>query len=243
MKKLLLSSLMAGALAVGANAQDDFNKWSIDVNGGFNKAMAPLTPGYFSPTLNLGHADLGVRYMFNEKFGAKVDYGFGKFQESEGTPSFETNYYRVNLQGVANLGRMMNFETFTRSLGLLGHFGAGFGQITPQENTWADEDDQVYNFIAGLTGQVKLGERVSLNGDISTIIAGRQTIAFDGASSIDAIDPGFYGTNAVSWTGTLGLSFYLGGNDTHADWYVREDKYATKDELETQRNQRHVERL
>ncbi|WP_215224333.1 OmpA family protein [Echinicola shivajiensis] len=235
MKKLLLSTLMAGALAVGANAQDDFNKWSIDVNGGFNKPMAPITPGYYSPSLNLGHADLGVRYMFNEKFGAKLDYGFGKYQEADGTPEFETNYYRVNLQGVANLGRIMNFETFSRGFGLLGHFGAGFGRVTPQSNTWADFEDNVYNFITGLTAQVKLGNRVALNGDISTIIAGRQDVAFDGASSINAgTENGYYGANAVSWTGTLGLSFYLGGNSTHADWYIREDKYATKDELESQ---------
>ncbi|WP_200974577.1 OmpA family protein [Echinicola sp. 20G] len=235
MKKLLLSTLMVGALAVGANAQNDFNKWSIDVNGGFNKAMAPITPGYYSPTLNLGHADVGIRYMFNEKFGAKVDYGFGKYQEADGTPSFETNYYRVNLQGVANLGRIMNFETFSRSIGLLGHFGAGFGRVTPQENTWADFEDNVYNFIAGLTGQVKLGGRVALNGDISTVIAGRQDVAFDGASSIAVgANNGYYGANAVSWTGTLGLSFYLGGHSTHADWYIRDDMYATKSELENQ---------
>ncbi|GAB4107591.1 hypothetical protein GCM10028791_00370 [Echinicola sediminis] len=235
MKKLLLSTLMAGALAVGANAQDDFNKWSIDVNGGFNKSMAPITPGYHSPTLNIGHADIGVRYMFNEKFGAKLDYGLGKFQEAEGTPAFETNYFRANLQGVANLGRIMNFETFTRRLNLLGHFGAGLGRVTPQSNAWADFEDNVYNFIAGFTGQVKLGNRVALNGDISTIIAGRQDVAFDGASAITpGAQNGYYGTNAVSWTGTLGLSFYLGGNTTHADWYVREDKYATKDELESQ---------
>lgn len=125
MKKIILSTLMVGALALGANAQDDFNKWSIEVNGGFNKAMAPMTPGYYSPTLNLGHVDLGARYMFNEKFGTKLDFGFGSFSNASDTPDFSSNYYRLNLQGVANLGRIMNWETFSQTFNLLGHFGGG----------------------------------------------------------------------------------------------------------------------
>ncbi|MDO9552051.1 OmpA family protein [Rhodonellum sp.] len=235
MKKIILSTILAGALALGANAQTDFNKWSIEVNGGFNKPMAPLTPGFLSPSLNLGHADLGVRYMFNEKFGAKLDYGFGSFKESDGnSPGFSTNYYRLNLQGVANLGRIMNWESFTRRVNLLGHFGAGIGQVSPQENTFNDFNDQVYNFIAGFTGQVKLSERVALTGDISTILNGRQTVAFDGASAIGPQDNGFYGTNGTWWTGTLGLNFYLGSKASHADWYIAPEKYATKEELATQ---------
>jgi len=240
MKKVILSSLIAGALAFGAHAQNDFNKWSIDVNGGFNKPMAPMTPGYYSPTLNLGHADLGLRYMFNEKFGAKLDYGFGKFTNTSDTDSyapFETSYSRFNLQGVANLGRIMNWETFTRRVNLLGHAGAGMGVVTPKENEWADHKDNVYNFILGLTGQIKLGERVALNADVSTILNGRQDVSFDGARSIHAEGGeynGHYGVNGTWWTGTLGLSIYLGGGDTHADWYIRDDIYATKVELANQ---------
>ena len=242
MKKLLLSTLMIGALTLGVNAQTDYNKWSLEVNGGFNKPTAPLTAGYLSPSLNLGHADLGVRYMFNEKFGAKLDYGFGSFSESEGnSPSFSTNYWRLNLQGVANLGRIMNWETFSRRVNLLGHFGDGLGQVNPQENANANFNDNVYNFIVGFTGQVKLSERVALNADISTIMNGRQTTSFDGASNINpgtmanpSTNNGYYGPNAVWWTGTLGLSFYLGSKDTHADWYIAADKYATKEELASQ---------
>ncbi|MFD2033179.1 OmpA family protein [Belliella marina] len=236
MKKLLLSTLMAGALALGANAQSDYNKWSIEVNGGFNKPMAPITPGFLSPSLNLGHADLGVRYMFNEKFGTKLDFGFGSFSEAGDTssPAFSTNYWRANLQGVANLGRIMNFETFSNRIGLLGHFGAGLGQVNPQDGP-AAFDDNVYNFIAGFTGQVKLSERIALNADISTIINGRQDVTFDGHSSITRTsNNGYYGANGVWWTGTLGLSFYLGKQSTHADWYIAADKYATKEELANQ---------
>ena len=228
---------MAGALAFSANAQSEFDKWSLEVNGGFNKPMAPLTPGYLSPTLNIGHVDLGVRYMFNEKFGLKLDYGFGSFKESEGEPSFDTKYYRLNLQGVANIGRIMNFESFTRSFGLLLHGGAGIGNVNPEENLYNDFTDDVYNFIFGITPQIKLSNNISLVGDISTILNGRQTVSFDGASVIrPSQDNGFYGANGTWWTGTLGLQFYLGSSEQHADWFIAADKYATKEELATQIN-------
>jgi len=236
MKKLLLSTIMAGALALGANAQVDYNRWSVEFSGGFNKAMAPLTPGFFSPTLNLGHADLGARYMFNEKFGAKLDFGFGSFSEasSSTSPAFNTSYHRINIQGVGNIGRIMNFESFTRRVGLLTHFGAGIGQVRPQDGPNSDFNDNVYNIIAGITGQIKLSEKVALTTDISTILNGRQTVTFDGQTAIGPLDPGFYGANATWWTGTIGLNIYLGSKDTHADWYIAADKYATKDELAQQ---------
>src|SRR5690606_7354147 len=161
MKKFILSSLMAGALALTANAQE-FNKWSIEATGGLNKPMAPLTSGYLSPSLNLGHVDFGVRYMFNEKFGLKLDYGLGSFKEVDGeSPSFETKYNRLDLQAVANLGRIMNFESFSRSFGLLLHGGAGIGTVKPEENAYNNFDDDVYTLIFGVTPQVKLGNRVA----------------------------------------------------------------------------------
>ncbi len=223
---------MAGALAVAANGQD-FNKWSLEATGGFNKPMAPMTTGYLSPTLNLGHVDFGVRYMFNEKFGVKLDYGLGSFKEVEGeSPSFETKYNRLDLQGVANIGRIMNFESFTRSFGLLMHGGAGIGKVSPQEGTFNDFKDDVYTIIFGITPQVKLGNRVALVGDISTVLNGRQSVSFDG-NSLDSYP---YGANGTWWSGTLGLNFYLGKAEQHADWYIAADKYATKEELATQIN-------
>ena len=227
---------MAGCLALGVNAQDDYNKWSLELNGGFNKPMAPLSPGYFSPTLNLGHVDFGVRYMFNDKFGAKLDYGLGSFSESgkDNNPAFSTSYYRLNLQGIANLGRILKFESFTRRVNLLGHLGAGIGQVK-HDGPPITFDDNVYNIITGLTTQIKLSERIALTGDISTILNGRQTVTFDGNTNLQpSIENGFYGTNGTWWTGTLGLTFYLGKSATHADWYVEADKYATKAELAQQ---------
>ncbi|HAH36424.1 MAG TPA: polymerase [Algoriphagus sp.] len=241
MKKLILSTLMAGALAIGASAQD-YDKLSLEINGGFNKPMAPLAPQFLSPTLNIGHVDFGVRYMFNEKFGAKLDYGFGSMSEANGNrvnslQPFDTNYWRLNLQGVANMGRVLNFESFSRSFGLLLHGGAGMGAVKPQSNRFAGTNDIVYNLIFGLTPQLKLSKNIALVGDISTILNGRQTVSWDGSTEIlPDLENGYYGTNGTWWTGTIGLNFYLGKSEEHADWYIAADKYATKEELASQIN-------
>ncbi len=242
MKKLLLAILLF-SLQFSVFSQSEFNKWSLETNIGFNKPMGPLTPGYLSPTLNIGHLDLGIRYMFNEKFGLKGDGGFGSFSEVKGeSPEFKTNYLRANIQGVFNLGRIMSFESFSRRVGLLGHFGGGFGRMSFNETILNTEPEYQYNIISGLTGQYKLGPRIALTSDISMIYNGRQTYTFDGNSyNADAqpIGPNqnpYVHAPGTWWTGTVGLNFYLGSSNEHADWYIAADKYATKEELASEIN-------
>ena len=40
MKKSIL--VLASLAFLGVQAQDGYNKWSVDVNGGLNKAVSPL---------------------------------------------------------------------------------------------------------------------------------------------------------------------------------------------------------
>jgi len=46
-----------------------------------------------------------------------------KDQPSGGSKEFETFQYRIGLQLVSNVGRIMHFESFTQRFGLLVHFG------------------------------------------------------------------------------------------------------------------------
>ncbi|MEN2281932.1 OmpA family protein [Algoriphagus sp. SE2] len=242
MKKLILA-IVFFSIEFSVFSQSEFNKWSIETNFGFNKAMAPLTPGYLSHSLNIGHLDFGVRYMFNEKFGLKADAGFGSFSEVKGeSPEFKTNYLRANIKGVVNLGKLMTFESFSRKLGLLGHLGGGFGRMSFEETILNNAPDYHYNIISGLTGQFKLGTRVALTSDLSMIYNGRQTYTFDGNTYNADVQPSnplenpFVHAPGTWWTATVGLNFYLGSASEHADWYIAADKYATKEELASQIN-------
>lgn len=223
MKKGIITLVFAAAFST-LSAQTEpvqtinpeFNKWSVELAGGLNKPMRPMTAGYRTAVTSAYVADLGVRYMFNNKFGLKADFGYNSFKEGENSIGFDSKYYRADLQAVANLGRIMNFETWTNTLGLLGHagFGLGFGEAENSIGT-----DKMGNFMAGVTGQIKLSNRIALTGDFTTILNAKQNRTFDGASTVGT--PGFAG---VLFNGTVGLTVYLGKNEKHADWVTLVDK-------------------
>lgn len=222
MKKILLTLTFALALnSVSAQTEtvetknSDFNKWSVELAGGFNKAQRPWTSGFRTDTPNFFVGDLGVRYMFNNQFGLKADFGFNTFEEKNGTNNFSTRYYRVDLQGVANLGRIMNFETWTNTIGLLGHAGFGVAQLEDQNSALTDK---MANFIVGVTGQVKLTNRIALTADLTTILNAKQNANFDAALT----GPGG-GFEGILFNGTVGVTVYLGKNAKHADWVVLND--------------------
>ena len=221
MKKIILTLVFASAMttlsaqtenAESASTGNDLNKWSVEVAGGVNKTQRPMTAGYFTSTPSPYVVDFGVRYMFNNKFGLKADFGYNSFEGKNNSADFDTKYYRADIQAVANLGRIMNFETWTNTLGLLGHAGFGLAQLEDQNSALKD---RMGNFMAGITGQIKLSNRIALTGDFSTILNAAQDVAFDGASARNA-----RGFSGILFNGTVGLTVYLGKNEKHADWVI-----------------------
>lgn len=188
------------------NPKSEFNQWSIELDYGINKAQKPITSGYGASAEDSFVVDLGVRYMFNNKFGLKTDFGYN----SMSSDNFESKYYRMDVQGVANLGRIMNFESWTQRIGLLGHSGIGIAKLHNENNSI---EDGVFNIVAGVTGQFKISDRMVLTSDFTSIFNLKQSYAFDMASS--AARNGF---NGILFNGTVGLTFYLGKKDKHIDW-------------------------
>ena len=233
--KKQLASLSLLLLSFAATAQDmstastnssttkpDYDRWSLELGVGVNRPVRGFTAGYSTATPGLWNADLGVRYMFNPKFGLKLDFGYNKFQDSKDSPDFETNYWRTDLQGVVNLGRVLNFETWTNRIGLLAHGGVGISMMTSDA---FDGEDFLANGIVGLTGQVRLCNSVALTGDISGILNGKQNRTFDGLS---AVNTGFFDGGVLN--ASVGLTFYLGKNEKHADWVAEADRINELDE-------------
>lgn len=216
MKKIVITLAFAlGLIHVNAQTEktpDNYNKWSVELSGGLTKPQRPFSAGYTTDTPSPWVGDLGVRYMFNNKFGLKADFGYNSFTSKSNSADFDTQYYRVDLQAVANLGRIMNFETWTNTFGLLGHAGFGYGQLRGDNFR---KPDQVGNFIAGVTGQIRLSNRIALTGDFSSILNSSQDYTFNGE-----FRPEQRGFSGLMFNGTIGLNVYLGKNTKHADWTV-----------------------
>lgn len=230
MKKTVLTlAIMLGLTNLHAqtakeeNNETNYNKWSIEVAGGFNKPQRPFTSTrYYSDRISPYTVDLGVRYMFNNKFGLKVDAGYNNLSgQNNSSIDFDSKYYRADLQAVANLGRIMNFETWTKTIGLLAHAGFGVAQL---ESKNFHGKDQMGNLIAGFTGQIRLSDRFALTGDITTIANAYQDRTFDGNGAT-----GNRGFSGLMFNGTVGLNYYLGKQTKHADWVVIEQKSAETD--------------
>ena len=210
MKKILLIAALLPTLML---AQDgEYNKWSIELDAGVTKPFRTNTPGFIGETPEFLAANLGVRYMITTKFGLKADFGYYEFDNKDTSPNFESKYYRGSLQGVANLGTVLGLrESKLKNFGILLHGGAGLSMLNfeaPRNDT-----EWLVNLIVGVTPQLKLSDRITLQGDVSLIGNLSQDYNWDGVSRSERqfFDGGIL--NA-----TLGLAFNLGKNSVHADW-------------------------
>ena len=226
MKRQFLAFVMSILFSLGVNAQD-YNKWSIDAGAGVSiLSSSGLSEGYNTPFPNLWTMNGGIRYMFNNKFGVRVGGGFDQLNQAGNSPKFATRIWNVNVQGVANLGRVLAFEEFTKNIGLLGHVGVGYGYMT-SKNFRGVDNLGIITF--GLTPQVRLSDRVTLllSGTFNWYLTQQYTFNGENLTKDVNMTPmrhvNFQGLN---FTATAGLQIALGKKRVHADWYgiKREDK-------------------
>ncbi|MHC5201576.1 OmpA family protein [Myroides sp. LJL119] len=213
MKKLTLP-LLASLLVVGsAVAQEkNYNRWSIDLNGGFAKPARTVTSGHSAETFKNLHLDGGVRYSLNNKFGIKASFGYDNLKKwTNNATNAHTEYYRTSLEGVVNLGRILNFENWTNTINVQAHAGGGYSWLNGNNFSGTDNMGHV---MAGLTGQIKVLQRIALNADFTVIQNVQQNQNWDGMSATHRST--FQGT---MFNATVGVSIYLGKYYQHADWY------------------------
>lgn len=209
-----------------------YNTWSIEANIGSNKAVRPFTKGYatsgdnqFLNITGINHFDLGVRKMLNTKFGFKFDFASDIIESQEGNTDskpFQSSQNRIALQGIANIGRLLNFESFTTRFGLLAHGGVQISKFTAKPNGGQNFPNAGKSFtennggyMLGLSPQFKITNKLVANFDFSVLVNSRQHLAWDGNSSAD-------GNNLSGEMNVLsfGLTLYLGNKKEHADWYI-----------------------
>ena len=230
MKNALFSAFLLSFLLghTQEKAKGEYNRWSLEVNAGNNKAVKPFAAGNYSsdPTKyfyfnGVQHYDIGARYMFSNLFGLKLDFAYDQVKNLEGSGSlpFETQQNRLGLQGVVNLSRVLRFETFTNRFGLLVHAGVQVSTLTPQLGINKDVTEDNGGIMFGLTPQVRINKWIALTGDFTVISNVRQHFNWDGTYS--ASDNNLSG---LLYNTSLGLTFYLGKKEKHADWYLATDK-------------------
>lgn len=224
MKKIFLGALIC-CFTISVNAQE-YNKWSLDLGAGVTEIINPLSPGYKTDALSLGQASLGVRYMFNEKFGLRLDVGYNEFKEGKNSLPFKSNYYRTSLEGVVNAGSLLKFSSWTNRFNLLFHGGVGMSNlrtITPVDN---GTGEPILNMIVGFTPQFKLTNRISLFLDASAIFHDYQDFTFDGAANTGTRE-----INASIFNTSIGVNISLGKQKQNAD-FLKDENVTISNDLE-----------
>ncbi|MEH6405703.1 MAG: OmpA family protein [Leeuwenhoekiella sp.] len=196
---------------------NEYNRWSIEAGFGFTKPVRPMAPGYFSSTPSFYQVDLGTRYMFNEKAGLKLNLGMNSFENKEDSSNeYKTRLYVASLEGVINGGNLLGFRDWTNTLNFLVHAGGGYSTLVPSEPVDVDfsDGDQMLFVTAGITPQIKLTDHIVIMGDLSIFGNVRQDYTFDGTGKTKV-----HGFNGYYLDASAGITFYLGKNKTHADFY------------------------
>ena len=207
------------------DSDTELNKWSFEFGFGTNKAVRPFGTGYnssggeFLSSSTLNHFDFGFRYMLNSHFGLKSDIGFDVISNKLGNGSlpFRSMQYRLGLQGVFDLGKVFKFETFSNTIGLLGHGGFQLSQFKSKTGIGNQEAvvDAYSGFLIGLSPQIKLSERTVLTLDFTFISNVGQNLNWDGSTSAQENN-----LTGLLYNTSIGLTFYLGKNQKHSDWFI-----------------------
>lgn len=229
-KLLLLATLIAGSFLYAQEEEytQEYNKWSLEASAGMPIVGTNFEANHHYKNNMLGAYTFGVRKMFNNRFGARLNFGYHTLESNSYSLPFKSNYVTGSLEGVANMGALLNFDTWTKSFGVLFHVGAGYSLLYGKEPVKADgfsDMDQIWNVTGGITPQIRLGNRVALNADFSLIGAMRMHKTWDAVGTTEQ-----RGLNGTFGRVTAGLTVYLGKHDVHADWVyntpVSEDKFA-----------------
>jgi len=221
---VVASNTMAQDAAGRTESDSLYNRWSVEGGAGFTRAAKPFSEGYYSSATGvanfgqLRHFEFGVRYMLSTRIGLKLDAAVDKITNIKGSGSlpFDTRMARLGIQGVANVGQILDFSDFTDRLGLLGHAGLQFASLSPKLGDNSGKTEYNGGLILGLTPQFKLSKHFALWVDVSMLSNYRQHLNWDGE----------YADPSNNLTGQLinisgGLTWYIGKLSQHADWFTK----------------------
>lgn len=224
MKNYLLYSALA--ISPMASAQDPatgtsttapaYNRFSIEAGVGISKPMGPMSLKGRMVDLPVG--ELGFRYMFNDRFGIKLDFGYTQFKnerDADAANEFLTHYFRFSFHAIGNLGKVLNFDNWAPKFGTLVHLGGGLSNMGESPLVLGVGGDNMANVGIGLTPQFKVSEKLVIQFDVSVYGHMLQSSTFDLRET-----PSITGLDGYYISSTLGIAYYIGKNAQHSDWYI-----------------------
>jgi len=189
-----------------STATAQYDKWSTELKGGVTKIQdrTSVVP------INYG---IAVRAMANTMFGARLkgtytelytDYRFN--EPNQAVPEI---FYTGTLEGIVNVGRLLNFEDFTDWYTILVGVGGTY--------TYSETNQEILHRYSNFHISSSIENEFKLSKSIFFTI---------GLDIINGVNNRPFLTNSTETTNIFnfnaGLTIALGNNEEHADWYVKE---------------------
>lgn len=177
---------------------------TIDLGAGINIPSDNFGVGYEAKSINGPTVDAGIRYMFKNNLGAKIDLGFNRYGEGADSPEFKVNFTRVNLQAYYNICDLLYYLhlRMPERIGLFVHAGPGMSFIKPLSEPYINNESSNFNAIVGMAIHYGVSDKVSVFVDASNIFNIGQGINYEGSLLTDKI-------NASMFNLTLGVSISI----------------------------------
>lgn len=208
--KFLVAFLLLSAMPLFS--QFSVNNMSFEVGYGYNGAIKPYNKAYNSNFSGMNHFNLGLRYMFSEKIGAKVFYRVDKFVNDPGG-SVGITYNTVGTSFVYNLGKELGLTYLTRDqFGIVTHLdgGVSFARVIDTRII-----EKVGVIGLGVTPMYNISNKIAVTADLTYNWNLRQHYGFDGGKLHQ--DKTYESGNFYNFS--IGLIYYIGENKYHSDWY------------------------
>jgi outer membrane protein OmpA-like peptidoglycan-associated protein len=207
MKKLITLII---ALSTVIAVSQEYNKSSIEFEAGATK-IRDVT------SVKLLNFNMAYRYMFNTKFGAKIDGGYTNLGHNN------IDYSTTSLQGIVNVGRVLEFESFTKDYTILAGIGGTYTYSKPKTNTLLLHRLSNFHISAFIDNEIRLWDNVFVKAGLD-IITGVNSRPFVNTTPTQT-------TSILNFN--LGIVVPLGKHKKHADWYIEEKLFPipTKDTI------------
>jgi hypothetical protein len=183
-------------------SQSNTSKWKLQLALGVNNPIDNgENDGYYTKYINFPSVNFGLQHMFSDKLGAKLDVGFNRSSNADGSLEFKLNYTRVNAQLVYDFTPVFSF--LPERIALVSHIGPGVSFTQPL-GEFAENKYTYLNALAGFELHYGLSRSLSIYSDIS------YAFSLSGQQKYDVNVDGFSFNGDLLYV-TFGISVSLSG--------------------------------
>ena len=189
-------------LVLPMQGQSKTSEWKLQLAAGINNPIDDVeNDGYYAKSVNFPTINFGLQYMYHDHFGAKLDLGFNRASEADGSLPFKLNYTRINAQGVYDFTYLLPF--IPMRMATIVHAGPGISFTKPLGNL-TENKYTFLNALGGLEIHYGISRSFSVYGDVG------YALSLAGEDKFDPLVDG-YAFNGNLFYVTFGVSVSLSG--------------------------------